>query len=82
MGAGTRWAAQERTLGKSGSSADVRSTIAIHREEPYRRQGRHFYEGRQCHTRNEKSHECDLEGGHNVFRLRHKGEYMPDRSTP
>lgn len=74
MRAGTRRAAQEGTLGKPGSSADVRSAIAIHREEPYRRQSRHFYEGRQCYTRNEKSHECDLEGGHNLFRLRHKGE--------
>lgn len=74
MGAGTRRTAQERTFGKLGSSADLCSATAIHREESYSRQGRHFYEGRQCHTRNEKSHECDLEGGHNVFRLRHKGK--------
>lgn len=74
MGAGTRWTAQERTFGKPGSSADIRSTITIHRKESHRRQSRHFYESRQCYTRNEKSYECDLEGGHNLFRLRHKGE--------
>lgn len=74
MGAGTRWTAQERSPGKSGSSADLRSAITIHREESYRRQSRHIYKSRQCYTRNEKSHECDLEGGHNVLRLRHKGK--------
>lgn len=74
MGVGTGWAAQERTPGKSGPSADLCSATTIHREEPHRRQGRHFHKSRQCHTRNEKSHECDLESGHNVLRLRHKGE--------
>lgn len=74
MGAGAKRTAQERTPGESGSSADVRAAIAIHREESDRRQGRHFHESRQCNTRNEKPHECDLEGGHNVLRLRHKGE--------
>jgi len=74
MGVGTGWAAQERTFGKSGPSANLCSTTTIHREEPHRRQSCHFYKSRQCHTRNEKPHECDLESGHNVLRLRHKGE--------
>lgn len=74
MGAGTRWAAQERAVGEPGPSADLRAAAAIYREEPHRRQGRHIHEGRQRHTGDEKSHECDLEGGHNVLRLRHKGE--------
>lgn len=74
MGAGTRWASQERTAGESGPSADLRPAAPIYREEPHRWQGRYVHEGRQRHTGNEKSHECDLEGGHYLLRLRHKGE--------
>jgi len=74
MGAGTERTAQERTLGEPGPGADLCAAAAVYREEPHGRQGRHFHKSRQRDTRNEESHERDLEGGHNVLRLRHKGE--------
>lgn len=76
MGAGAGWATQERIAGEPGSRADARAAAAVHREKSNRWQGRHIRQGRQRHTRDEKSHERYIESRHHVLRLRHKGEMV------
>ena len=46
--------AQEGAAGAPGPSADLRAAAAVHRQELDRGQGRHLYQGGQCHTRDEE----------------------------
>lgn len=71
---GSCWCPQKGADGAPRSDPHLRSAAPVHCQEPNRREGCHIHQSRQCHTGNQKPHECHIQSGHHMFCLRHQGE--------
>lgn len=67
---------EERIAGLCRSDSNLRTAVAIHRQESHRRESGHVHQSRRCHPRDEKLHELRLESGQHLLRMRQQGYFL------